>query len=263
MSDNAPAAPEAAPSVASPETATPAEARAPEATPPTEGAQDNQPEQSGETSEKPEKPKRPASERIGELYGRMKTAERERDLALAEVQRLRQPMVDQERYDTLSYDEQQALQVRHAVRQERAEELAQSAQFKEQEAARVREEMFKQRLAEAAEIIPDLDRVITDPTLPVTTVGARFIQESEKGPQVAYWLSQNRADAARIASLDPLTQAYELGRIEARISSAPAARKVSQAPAPVPKVAGGANAGAKDPSSMSMAEYAEWYRKRA
>jgi hypothetical protein len=263
MSDNAPVAPEAAPSVASPETAIPAEAKTPEAASPPEGAQENQPEQSGETSEKPEKPKRPASERIGELYGRMKSAERERDLALAEVQRLRQPMVDPQRYEAMSFDEQQALQVRQAVRQERAEELAQTAEFREQEAARVRGEMFKQRLVEAAETIPDIDKVITDPTLPVSTIGARFIQESDKGPQVAYWLSQNRAEAARIAALDPYTQAFELGKLEARVSSAPAARKVSQAPAPVPRVAGGANAGAKDPSTMSMSEYAEWFRKRS
>lgn len=260
MSDNNTAA-DAAPAVPS-ETAPPV-APAPEATPPASGANENQPEPSGETSEKPEKPKRPASERIGELYGRMKAAERERDLAIAEVQRLRQPVVDPRQYETLSFDEQQAVQVRQAVRQEQAEQMAQQARYREQEAERVRAEVFSQRLREAAEIIPDLDKVISDPTLPVSQVGARFIQESEKGPQVAYWLSQNRAEAARIAALDPYSQAFELGKLEQRVSAAPAARKVSQAPAPVPKVAGGANAGAKDPSSMSMAEYAEWYRKRS
>lgn len=263
MSENSPVAPEAAPSVASPETAAPAEAKAPEATPPAEGANQNEPEQSGETSEKPEKPKRPASERISELYGKMKAAVRERDMALAEVERLRRPVVDQHQYESLSYDEQQALQMRQVFRQERAEELAQEARYREQEAARVREEMFQQRMFDAAETIPNIDKVITDPTLPVSPIGAHIIQESDKGPQMVYWLSQNRDEAARIASLDPISQARELGRIEARISSAPAARKVSQAPAPVPRVAGGANAGAKDPSSMSMSEYAEWFRKRA
>lgn len=261
MSEQAIAA-EPAPSV--PSASVPAEVETPAAASPPEGANENQPDQpSGEASEKPEKPKRPASERIGELYGRMKSAERERDLALAEVQRLRQPVVNQQQYEAMSFDEQQAVQVRQAVRQERAEELAQEARNREHEAERVRAEVFSQRLREAADVIPDIDRVIADPTLPVSAVGARFIQESEKGPQVAYWLAQNRAEAARIASLDPYNQAFELGRLEARVSAAPAARKVSQAPAPVPKVAGGANAGAKDPSSMSMSEYAEWYRKRS
>ena len=248
--------------VPSPETA-PAVAPAPEATPPAVGANENELEQSGEASEKPEKPKRPASERIGELYGRMKSAERERDLALAEVQRLRQPVMDPRQYENLSFDEQQAAQVRQAVRAERADELAQEANYREQEAARVRAEMFQQRLRDVAGQIPNIEQVITDPTLPVSAVGARFIQESERGPQVAFFLSKNRAEAARIASLDPVSQAFELGRLEQRVSSAPTTRKVSQAPAPVPKVAGGANAGAKDPSSMSMAEYAEWFRKRS
>jgi len=118
------------------------------------------------------------------------------------------------------------------------------------------------RVEAAREVIKDIDVVLNDPSLPVSDVGARFIAESEKGPQVAYFLAQNRAEAARIASLDPLTQAFELGRIEQRINAAPSARRVSQAPAPVPRVTGGANAGAKDPSQMSMAEYSEWYRKR-
>jgi hypothetical protein len=172
-------------------------------------------------------------------------------------------VVDPAKYESMTWDEQQAVQVRQAVREERAQEMAEQVRYREAEAERVRAEVFKQRLTEAAARIPDLDTVITDPTLPVSQIGARFIQESERGPEVAYWLSQNRAEAARIASLDPYTQAFELGKLEMRVTSAPAARKVSQAPAPVPKVAGGANAGAKDPASMSMDEYAQWVKSRS
>jgi len=122
--------------------------------------------------------------------------------------------------------------------------------------------MFQDRLAAAKQQIPDIDTVISDPTLPVTDIGARFIAESDKGPQVAYWLGTNRAEAVRIASLDPYSQAFELGRIEARIAAAPASRRISNAPAPVPKVGGGSNTGAKDPAQMTMAEYIEWRNKR-
>ena len=253
------AAPDAAPSVSSP---VPASV---EATPPAEAQVQDQPsEQEGENVEKEEqKPRQKASERIGELYGKMKAMERERDAAIRDLQRLQQPVVDQSQWEQMSYDQQQAVQMRQAVRQERAEELAREARNREADAERMRDEMFMQRLSSARETIKDIETVLTDPTLPVTQVGARFIKESERGPQVAYFLSQNRAEAARIASLEPLAQAYELGRIEQRINAAPTARKVSQAPNPVPKVSGGANAGAKDPSSMSMSEYAEWYRKRS
>lgn len=257
MTDMTIAAPEAAPA-----TVPSHEPPTTEVGSPIEGAED-QPDQPGESGdEKAEKPRQRASERIGEIYGRMKNAERARDLALAEVERLRRPVVDDGQWDNLSFDQQQGAQMRQAVRAERAEELSREAQFMEAEAHHSRAAMFKDRLETAKASIPDIETVIHDPTLPVSDVGARFIQESDRGPQVAYWLGTNRAEAARIARLEPLSQAYELGKIEARIGAAPASRRLSNAPAPVPKVGGGSNSGAKDPSKMSMSEYSEWYRKR-
>lgn len=234
------------------------------AAPPTEGASADQPadQQPAEGDESPKKPRQKASERIGELYGRTKAAERERDAALAELARLRKPMVAPEQWDSLSFDQQQAVQMRTAVREERAQEVAQAAQARDLEAQQARAEMFTERFEAFAERVPEASAIMSDPTLPVTEIGARFIAESEKGPEVAWWLHQNRKDAARIARLDPMSQAFELGRIEQRVTVAPTARKVSQAPAPTPKVGGGASAGAKDPASMSDEEYSNWYKAR-
>lgn len=259
MSEAQLVAPEAAPVVLP----SPDQSPAPEAVSSEQDASvENKPgEEPGESDGK-DKPRQKAAERISEIYGRMKNAERARDLALAEVERLRRPVVSPEQWDSLSYDQQQAAQMRHAVRQERAEELASEAHFRQQEAQASRGAMFQDRLAAVKETIPDIDVVVNDPSLPVSEIGARFITESDKGPQVAYWLAQNRAEAARIARLDPLAQAFELGRIETRISAAPSSRKVSAAPAPVPRVGGGANTGAKDPARMSMSEYVEWRNKR-
>lgn len=257
MSEVPTVAPEAAP--AEPNLITTVDGSKPEAASPEPGAVENKPgEEPGETQEQPEKPRSKASERIDELYGRMKVALRERDAAIAEVQRLRQPVADPAQWDQMSYEEQQAAQVRQAVRHERAEEVARAAEIRAQEADRVRQDMFVQRLESVREAIPDIDKALADPSLPVSPIGARLITESDVGPQVAYWLSQNRQEAARIASLDPYSQAFEMGRIEQRITAAPVARKVSNAPAPVPKVGGGSGAGAKDPASMSMSEYIEW-----
>lgn len=260
MSDTTPlVAPEAAPSVESVSSVDPAD----KAAPPAEGAsQDSPPDQAGETEEQKPKPKRPASERISELYARTKSAERERDALARELERYKQPLVSQDQWDQLSFDQQQQLQMRQAVREERAAEIAQAAQLREAEAQQARGALFQERLSAVAEKTPEVAEAVLDPTLPVSDIGARFITESENGPQVAYWLSQNRADAFRISRMDAVSQAFELGRIEARISAAPAARKVSNAPSPPPKVNGGAGAGAKDPASMSMEEYATW-RKSA
>lgn len=258
MTDTTHAAPEAAPA-----TVPSQEANAAEAASPIDGAIENKPDETGENDDqKPEKPRQRASERINELYARTKNAERARDLALAEVERLRRPVVDAGNWDQLSYEEQQSAHMRQAVRSERADELAREAQIREFEANSTRVDMFKDRLKEAKASIPDIEKAITDPSLPVTDIGARFIHESEKGPQVAYWLATNRDEASRIARLDPYSQAFELGRIEARIGAAPASRRLSNAPAPVPKVGGGSNSGAKDPTNMSFAEY-ERYRSGA
>lgn len=261
MSDTAiPAAPDAAPAVPSLEV--PAAVTQADAAPSQEDAQVTPDTGEQDDQEQDRKPRQKAAERIGELYGRMKSMERERDAAVQELQRLQRPLVDPAQWDQMSFDQQQAAQLRHAVRQERAEELAQEAQRRDADAGAVRAEMFSQRVSAVREQIKDIDSVLNDPTLPVSEVGARFITESEKGPQIGYWLGQNRAEAARIARLEPLAQAYELGRIEARITAAPASRKLSQAPAPVPKVGGGANAGPKDPAAMSMREYEAYVAKR-
>lgn len=234
-----------------------------QAAPPAEGASDDQPaEQSAEGDESKQKPKQKASERIGEIYGRMKAAERERDVALMELERLRKPVVDPAQWDQMSYDQQQATQVRQAVREERAAEIAQAVQARETEAQMHRAVMFQERMEAFTARVPEAAVALNDPTLPVSEISARFIAESDKGPEVAYWLHQNRAEAVRIARLAPVQQAFELGRIEARIASSPTARKVSQAPAPAPKVGGGANAGSKDPASMTEAEYSAWYKSR-
>ena len=251
--DNAPAAPEstvpAAPTTEQAATPQGADQAKPEATP--EGDE-------GSEEGKPERPRQKASERIGELYGRMKSAERERDAAIAEVQRLRQPPVSREQFDQLSFDEQQREIVRQTLREERAAEIEQSARIRHEEAETLRAQQYQDRLAAAREAIPDIDTKLSDPTLPITEHAARIIAESEKGPQMAYWLANNRAEAERIARLAPSQQAFELGRIEARINAAPQARKVSKAPAPVQTIGAGASPGGKDPSSMSMSEYIAW-----
>lgn len=235
-----------------------------ETTPP-QGADTNKPDAraEGESDDQTkDKPRKGASERIGELYGRMKSAERERDQALAEVERLRKPVVDAKEWDGLSFDQQQSAQVRQAVRTERADELEREAEHRARDAAEQRAAMFAERVKAVADTIPDIEAVISDQSLPVSETGARFIQESEKGPQVAYWLGQNRAEAARIARMEPLQQAFELGRIEQRISAAPTAKRVSTAPAPVPTVGGGGSPGPKSPDTMSVGDMAEFLRSK-
>jgi len=66
------------------------------------------------------------------------------------------------------------------------------------------------------------------------------IVESEIGPDLAYHLAKNPAEARRIAALSPISQVREIGRLEARLSepSAPKAKTATDAPPATPQVRG-------------------------
>jgi hypothetical protein len=224
---------------------------------PEQGANESKPE--GEKA--PDKPRQKASERISELYGRVKQAERDRDFLMSELQRLKQPIAKPEDRESLTFAEQQALDVREAVRAERAAEKEGEAERAARVAHQAKQAVFDVRVDDARARMPDFEAVAYSKDVKITEVGAEFIYESEKGPEIAYWLGKNAAEAARIASLPPHKQGAELARIEARITAAPVVRKTSQAPAPTPQVGGGSSPSAKDPAAMSVAEMQKYLAK--
>jgi len=99
---------------------------------------------------------------------------------------------------------------------------------------------YRGRMAAAAEGDPELLEIENDATLPVSLPMAIAIKESEAAPLILRYLAAHRDEAARIATLDPIAAAREIGRIEAAATSAPRpqTRTVSQAPAPVHPVGG-------------------------
>lgn len=214
-----------------------------------------------EKPDKPEKPKQTFQERMGDLYGRMKTAERQRDFALSELERLKKPLIEPEKRAELSLDELQRLDVREAVREDRAEEKRMEAERALADVKAHRASVFTARLEDARERMPDFDSVFHR-DVPVTETMADIIADSEKGPEVAYYLGKNLSEARQIASLPPHLQGAAIARIEARVTSAPTVRKVSTAPQPPPILNGGSAPPSFDPSSASMDDYAKWYRER-
>jgi hypothetical protein len=71
------------------------------------------------------------------------------------------------------------------------------------------------------------------------------IIDSPSGPELAYWLATNRAEAEKIARLPVHLAALEMGRIEGRIEAQKAAKAaapakpvpvVSKAPPPPPTI---------------------------
>lgn len=134
-----------------------------------------------------------------------------------------------------------------AERQERAQ--------RQQHAEQVRQS-FQERAAAARERYQDFDEVAFDASVPVSEEMTVVIAESEHGPDIAYYLGSHPDEARRIASLSPLAQARELGRIEAKVSQAPV-KKTTSAPPPA-KILKGKGSPERDPSKMSIEEYRAW-----
>lgn len=119
-------------------------------------------------------------------------------------------------------------------------------------------ELFKERAMALTDRYPDIEaKVFNDTTLPMSATMAETIMDSEKGPEVAYYLSANRDVAQRIKSMPPLQAAREIGRLEATLSL-PQPRKQTQAPPPPSTVSGSVKGATKSPENMTQAEYVKW-----
>lgn len=116
---------------------------------------------------------------------------------------------------------------------------------------------FKARCADARGRHPDFDAAVFDPQAPIAPVLAEALLEADDGPELAYFLAKNPADAVRLGRLSPPQAAIELGRIVARWGRPPA-RKTTNAPAPVSTLGGASASADKDPGRMPMAEYRRW-----
>jgi hypothetical protein len=213
-------------------------------------------------ADKQEKPKKPASERISELYAQKKEAERRAQSAESEAYRLREQLRAPSRAAEDDFAAQDTERMVKAVKSERFEQTVQDMTDARQAASRAQADMFHAKIDAARERMPDIDTVLDGfGRLPLSDAACQIIAESDKAPEIAYFLSKNPDQAYRLSSMPLHLQGAELARIEARVSSA--SKKTSTAPPPVP-IIGGTNspAGRKDPADMSMEEYAAAYAGR-
>lgn len=183
-----------------------------------------------------------AHDRIDELTRARREAERQADYWKAKATKTTDP-------DSLDYEDGIAERTIQRTRHEQAETARESAASLAQEAFGYRETIARERFA-------DYDTVARNPSVPITPSMAEIIRDSEVGPDLAYHLGKNVAEAARIAALPATRQAVELGRLEATITAPKPLPK--QPPAPVQPVSGIAAGGTKDPGKMSPAEYIAW-----
>jgi hypothetical protein len=121
---------------------------------------------------------------------------------------------------------------------------------------------YQDREEDARDKYEDFEQVAYNPNLPITTVMAQTIQASEIGPEVAYYLGANPKEADRISRLEPMIQAKEIGRIEAKLVTDPPVKKSTSAPSPISPVtarnSGNPAYDTTDPRSIKTMSPSEW-----
>ena len=147
-----------------------------------------------------------------------------------------------------------------AMAERKAQELLAQREAEAEQAAVL--DAYQDREEDARTKYDDFEQVAYNPKLPVTETMAQTIQSSEIGPDVIYWLGSNPKEADRIARLNPLLQAREIGKIEAKLASNPPAKKTSTAPAPIAPVtartSGSPAYDTTDPRSVKTMSTSEW-----
>ncbi len=160
--------------------------------------------------------------------------------------------------DIARFEEADRRWVINQAKYEMAQEFRTATQAEARRTAQqTAEQQFQARIATAAEEDPQILDILNDPTLPLSEAMAPTIKESEAAPQLLRWLSQNRKEAFRIAQLNPLAAARELGKIEAQLALVPKPeppRQVSAAPEPI-RIVSPVSSATIDEDNLSMAEY--------
>ena len=226
----------------------------PDTAPPPAAAEtpkDGPSDQDATQEDEKDEPKRKASTRISELYGQKKAAERLAAMHAEEAKNLRAQLDEMRRTtDPNDYAAVQRNDIRAAVKEERLAQLEQEQNTQERSKVELRRQGFMAKIDAAKERIPDLPTALADfAQLPLSDDAADLISESDKAPEIAYYLAKNPNDALRIASLPPSKQGAEIARIEARVSVGQS-RKTSNAPPPVPMI--GATSAPSTPSVQDM-----------
>ena len=146
-----------------------------------------------------------------------------------------------------------------ALAEKRAAELVQQREVQQQQAQVL--ESHRDREESAREKYDDYEDVVYNPKLPITPIMAQTIQASDMGPDVAYYLGTNPKEAERIARLPAIAQAKEIGKLEAKIASAPPVKKTTSAPSPISPVSArsaSSTLDTTDPRAAKQMSASEW-----
>jgi hypothetical protein len=224
-----------------------------------------QAEEAGEAEEVVEetRPKKTAKERIDELTAARRQAERDaeywREQAMRHAPQPTAPAPqpndgkpDPQAYASGEFDPDYI----EALTDWKASQAVRQAMSQHEQQVTIRQQVqgFEQRLAQQ---FPEgepagISALRRAPVLPEAM--QEIILTSESGPKLADYLGSNPHEFARLSSLTPAKQAYELARLESRLSAPPPKQTGAPAPAPTLRGVGGKFAPAPDTNDFTAFE---------
>lgn len=181
----------------------------------------------------------------------------------------RESFADDATYATAveKYVDDRAAYVAERIVQKREQERADAERKAAiEQGQRTAMQSYASRVAQAREKHADYSAVAESPDVVVSQVMAQAIMHSDEGPELAYHLGKNPAEAERISKLPPPVQLLELGKIAMKLAAppeekpAPASKPVSAAPAPGKPIKA-SDVSVKSAEEESMDEYAIRRRK--
>lgn len=148
------------------------------------------------------------------------------------------------------YRADRATEVAEAVKQRAAGDLERTI------------DQFKTRVDQSKirEQHPDFDAVV-DAQGHYSPTMKQLVLESDRGPELAYYLATHEAESVTLSKLDPVNAAKAMGKLEERLSRKPEKRTVTNAAEPLAPVGGDDSVG-KSPDAMSQAEYEAWRNRK-
>lgn len=134
---------------------------------------------------------------------------------------------------------------------QKAEQIQQAQQHQvQQQAQQARQNSFQEKVAAFEEKATDYQEVVANiPQLPGETLDA--VMQSDKGPELAYYLGKHLDVADEIASASPMVAAMKLGQISAQLTATTKTVNTSAAPEPIEPVGSG-GVSSQDVEEMSM-----------
>lgn len=173
--------------------------------------------------------------------------------AQPQTQSTDKPELESFDYDEASY--QEAL-IDWKIQQRQAEAQKQQQLAKETESKQAAIKVFDERAAAFSADKPDFAEVLGKvPTLQPAVLSALMLDE--KGPELSYYLGNNLDVADKVASMNPVAAAIELGKISEKLAK-PKQIKPSSAPEPIEPIASGGTVSSSMGDDMPIDE---WMKK--